>query len=136
MKDGFVKVATVTPDIKVADCVFNKEQIMQCIKKAESKEIKILVFPELCLTGYTCGDLFLQEPLLRAAKKALIEIANATTNMDVLTFIGLPLQYNGKLFNVAAALQNGRVLGFIPKCNIPNIRSFMKLDISQKGIRK
>lgn len=133
MKDGFVKVATVTPDIKVADCEFNKEQIMQCIKKAESKEIKILVFPELCLTGYTCGDLFLQEPLLRAAKKALIEIANATTNMDVLTFIGLPLQYNGKLFNVAAALQNGRVLGFIPKCNIPNYSEFYEARHFTKG---
>lgn len=133
MKDGFVKVATVTPDIKVADCEFNKEQIIQGIKKAESREIKVLVFPELCLTGYTCGDLFLQEPLLRAAKKALIEIANATTNMDVLTFIGLPLQYNGKLFNVAAALQNGNVLGFIPKCNIPNYSEFYEARHFTKG---
>ncbi|WP_066715618.1 NAD(+) synthase [Clostridium sp. Marseille-P299] len=124
MRDGFLKVAAATPDIKVADCEFNKEQIINCIKKAENEDVKVLVFPELCLTGYTCGDLFLQETLLRAAKNALIEIAEYTANMDAIIFIGLPLQNNGKLYNVAAAVQNGKVLGFIPKCHIPNYSEF------------
>lgn len=133
MKDGFVKVATVTPDIKVADCEFNKEHIIKDIIEAENKGIKVLVFPELCLTGYTCGDLFLQEPLLRAAKNSLVEIAEATTNMDVLTFVGLPFQYNGKLYNVAAAVQNGKILGFVPKCNIPNYSEFYEARHFTKG---
>lgn len=124
MRDGFLKVATVTPDIKVADCEFNKEQIISCIKKANSEDVKVIAFPELCLTGYTCGDLFLQEPLLRSAKNALIEIAESTSNMDAIVFVGLPLQNNGKLYNVAAAIQNGRVLGFVPKSHIPNYSEF------------
>ena len=109
MRHGFVKVAAATPDIRVADVEFNTEKICEAIGEACENRAKILVFPELCVTGYTCGDLFTQDALLKAAKDALVKIAEFTADKDILAFVGAPLCVSGKLYNVAAAMNRGRV---------------------------
>lgn len=124
MKHGFIKAAAMTPKIRVADPVYNAQQICLELAKALEREAKIIVFPELCITGYTCGDLFLQELLLTEAKEQLLVIAEKTKGTDALVFVGLPLVRESKLYNVAAALHDGKVLGFIPKANIPAYAEF------------
>ena len=124
MKHGFVKAAAVTPKIKVADPAYNAKQICACMGAALEREAKIIVFPELCLTGYTCGDLFLQELLLREAKEQLQVVCEASEGSDALVFIGLPVEKDHKIYNVAAVLQNGEVLAMIPKRYIPAYAEF------------
>ena len=124
MIHGFIKVCAATPDIKVADCEYNAGQIIELMKKCEEQEVKIVVFPELCITGYTCSDLFLQDTLLRTAKEQLIKIVHATAGMEILAIVGLPYARYGKLYNVAAVVQNGRVLGMVPKTHLPNYSEF------------
>lgn len=124
MKHGFVKAAAVTPKIKVADPVYNARQICSCMEKAIEKGAKIIVFPELCITGYTCGDLFLQELLIREAEEQLKVIASETEGSDALVFVGLPMEKDHKLYNVAAAIQDGSVLALIPKRFIPAYAEF------------
>ncbi len=124
MQHGFLKVAAVTPKIQVADPVYNSTVICEKIDEAFAAGAAVLVFPELCITGYTCGDLFWQESLLSAAKEGLEKIAAHTLGKKGLVFVGLPLEYGGKLYNVAAALAEGRVLGYVPKTYIPNYNEF------------
>ena len=124
MKHGFIKVAAATPEVKVADCIWNGEQTIKLIEEAEEQGVKVLVFPELGITGYTCGDLFLQDTLLDAAQKTMWKIVESTEGKDVFVFAGLPLQVRDKLYNVAAAIQNGELLGLIPKQYIPNYSEF------------
>ena len=124
MRDGFLRVAAATPDVKVADVEFNRKQMEESILDARKKGAKILVFPELGLTSYTCGDLFLQKALLTKAKDELRELIRFTKGDDMLIFAGLPWEYNNKLFNVAAAIQDGRLLGLVPKMNLPNYSEF------------
>ncbi|MBD5512175.1 MAG: NAD(+) synthase [Lachnospiraceae bacterium] len=124
MKQGFVKVAAVTPKIKVADPQYNAEQIKERLAEAYDKGAKVIVFPELCLTGYTCCDLFLQELLLEEALQQLIGLAGFTRGHDALVFVGLPFEKDGKLYNVAAALQDGMILGMVPKRYIPVYAEF------------
>ncbi|MDE5801628.1 MAG: NAD(+) synthase [Lachnospiraceae bacterium] len=124
MKQGFVKVAAVTPKIKVADPQYNAEQIKERLTEAYDKGAKVIVFPELCLTGYTCCDLFLQELLLEEALQQLIGLAGFTRGHDALVFVGLPFEKDGKLYNVAAALQDGMILGMVPKRHIPVYAEF------------
>lgn len=124
MKDGFVKVAAVTPRIRVADPEYNAGQITEQIELAASEGAKIIVFPELSLSGYTCGDLFLHDTLINECRVQLKNIADATTAYDSLIFVGLPYSYGGKLYNVAACLHRGLVLGLIPKTNLPNYSEF------------
>lgn len=124
MKQGFVKVAAVTPKIKVADPQYNAEQIKARLAEAYDKGAKVIVFPELCLTGYTCCDLFLQELLLEEALQQLIGLAGFTKGHDALVFVGLPFEKDGKLYNVAAALQDGMILGMVPKRHIPVYAEF------------
>ncbi len=124
MKDGFVKVAAATPKIKVADTVHNAEAITDIILEAGAGGAKIIVLPELCITGYTCHDLFLQEKLLEEAEAALLNIVEKTAGVDALSFVGLPFEKDGKLYNVAAAIKGGRVLGLIPKSCIPSYGEF------------
>ncbi len=126
MKDGFIKVAAATPEVRVADCIWNGEQTIQLIEEAELQGIKVLVFPELGITGYSCGDLFLQDTLLNAAKKTMWKIAEATEGKDVFVFVGLPLEIKDKLYNVAAAIQNGELLGLVPKQYVPNHSEFFE----------
>ena len=124
MKHGFLKVAAVTPKIRVADPEYNAKVIIEQMEEASDKGAKIIVFPELCLSSYTCNDLFLQELLLKSCKEQLKEIVDATEFLDVLVFVGLPIEKSGKLYNVAAVLHRGEVLAFIPKANIPNYSEF------------
>lgn len=124
MKQGFVKVAAVTPKIKVADPQYNAEQIKERLAEAYDKGAKVIVFPELCLTGYTCCDLFLQELLPEEALQQLIGLAGFTRGHDALVFVGLPFEKDGKLYNVAAALQDGMILGMVPKRYIPVYAEF------------
>ena len=102
MKHGFLKVAAVTPKIKVADPIYNARVICDKLNEAYEHGAKIIVFPELCLTGYTCGDLFLHEILLEEAKKQLVKITEATEGKDAVVVLGLPLERDGRLYNVAA----------------------------------
>ena len=124
MKHGFIKAAAMTPKIRVADPVYNAEEICKGIREAGGKGARIIVFPELCITGYTCGDLFLQELLLSQAREALHTVADATQGSDALVFVGLALEKDHKLYNVAVVLQNGEVLAFIPKRYIPSYAEF------------
>ena len=124
MRDGFVKVAAVTPKIRVADTKYNAGVIVEGIREAAAAGAKVIVLPELDITGYTCSDLFLQEYLLEQAKRALGTIAEETAEVDAILFVGLPLAYNGKLYNVAAVLCRGEVLGFVPKTYLPNYNEF------------
>ena len=127
MKDGFIRVCAATPDIRVADCQYNEKNIMKLMDEAYAKQISVLVFPELCITGYTCGDLFLQDVLLSAAQDSLKHIVEHSTGMKMLMFVGMPFMHKGKLFNVAAAICGGRLLGLVPKKNIPNYSEFYEL---------
>lgn len=120
MRHGFVKVAAVTPDIRVADCIFNGDSIIKEMKYCADRGVKIAVFPELSITGYTCGELFLQERLLSSALNTLKRIIKASWGMDMLTFVGLPFETDGKLYNVAAVFKDGELLGMVPKKYIPN----------------
>lgn len=124
MKDGFVKVAALTPKIRVADCVYNAAEICRMMDEAYEKGAKLMVFPELCITGYTCGDLFWQETLLREAREELCHILSHTKGKKALVFVGLPWEKEGKLYNVAAVLGNGQLLGLVPKRYLPNYNEF------------
>ena len=124
MRDGFIKVAAASPSLKVGNPSFNKDRIIKLMNEAEAKGVKILVFPELSITGYTAGDLFFQSALLESATEALLEIAEASAALDVLSFVGYPLRYNGKLYNTAAAVKGGRILAFVAKRNLPNYSEF------------
>lgn len=124
MIHGFVKVAAATPDIKVGDCEYNSERIIGLIEECEEKEVKVVVFPELCITGYTCGDLFLQDVLVDSARDQLSHMIQATVGKDILAVVGLPFEKNNKLYNTAAVIQDGRLLGIVPKENIPNYSEF------------
>lgn len=124
MRDGFFRVAAVTPEIRVADPVFNRERICERIEEGEALGAGLMVFPELCVTGYTCGDLFLQYPLIRSAREQLLKIAECTRDKHMLVFVGLPWEHGGKLYNAAAALCGGKVLGIVPKTYLPNYSEF------------
>lgn len=136
MRHGFIKVAAATPDIRVADVDYNKGQIMKQMDEAAEAGAKIIVFPELCITGYTCSDLFLQDILLNSAKKALVEIAEHTKNLDALVFVGVPIAVGGELYNVAAALNHGNILGFTTKSFLPNYGEFYEMRQFRPGPKK
>ena len=124
MKYGYVKVAAATPYVHVADCQSNAKEILKLVRRMEKIKVKVMVFPELCITGYTCEDLFWQKPLLDGALEALKTICKGTRSTDALIFVGLPLEAGGKLYNAAAVLCHGEVLGFVPKCHLPNHNEF------------
>jgi len=126
MRDGFISVAAGTPKIRVADCRYNAEQIFTLMREADKQGVKVLALPELCLTGYTCGDLFLQDTLLRGAEEGLQTILEATRNLEIVTALGLPVwdKWDNKLYNCAAIIQKGEILGLIPKVYLPNYGEF------------
>ncbi len=126
MKDGFISVAAGTPKIRVADCRYNAEQIFTLMREADKQGVKVLALPELCLTGYTCGDLFLQDTLLHGAEEGLQTILEATRNLDIVTALGLPVwdKWDNKLYNCAAVIQKGEILGLVPKAYLPNYGEF------------
>lgn len=124
LKYGFVKTAAATPKIRVADCEFNANQIIEQIKEANSNGASLIVFPELCITGYTCSDLFLQSTLLRAAENAVERIIRETENLDIISIVGVPIAHRQSLFNCAVVIFKGDILGVVPKINIPNYSEF------------
>lgn len=127
MRHGFIKAAAATPDIRVADCGYNAEKIVNLMRCADESGVKLLVLPELCVTGYTCGDLFLQKTLLDGALAALEKIVGESRDLSLLAVLGLPLIWEGKLFNCAAVVGEGRVLGVVPKTHLPNYGEFYEL---------
>lgn len=124
MKFGFVKVAAAVPSVKVADCKFNAQQAENMIAVADGKGIQILVFPELNLTGYSCGDLFGQQLLLEQAEFALMRVMNNTRQLDIISIVGMPVVVNTALVNCAVAFQKGKILGIVPKTYLPNYKEF------------
>lgn len=124
MKDGFVKIACAVPELKVADCNYNTDKIIGLISEAYSKNVKIICFPELSITGYTCGDLFFQSSLLNSAEENMLRIAQSTADMEIISIVGLPFVFVNKIYNCAAVIYKGKILGIIPKANIPNYSEF------------
>ena len=124
MKDGFLKAAALSPALRVADCGYNAAQIVDAMRQCSQRGVKLAVFPELCLTGYTCGDLFLQRTLQQGALDALDQVLSASIGLDLVTLVGLPLLLHGKLYNCAAVVSGGRLLGLVPKTYLPNYAEF------------
>ena len=124
MKDGFLKAAALSPALRVADCIYNAGQIVRELQAAAARGVKLAVFPEFCLTGYTCGDLFLQHTLQQGALEGLQTVLDVSRELDTVVLVGLPLLVRGKLYNCAAVLCRGRVLGLVPKTYLPNYGEF------------
>ncbi len=133
MKDGFIKIACATPELKVADCDYNADKITELIKDAFQKGVKVICFPELSITGYTCGDLFLQSALLNSAEENLLRIVNETAEMEIISIVGIPFAYVNKLYNCAVVIYKGEILGIVPKKNIPNYSEFYEARHFTKG---
>ena len=124
MRDGFIKVAAGTPHIRVADCRYNAESCFTLMREAYRQGVRVLALPELCLTGYTCGDLFLQPTLLRGAEEALATVLEATKSLDMVTALGLPVCFENKTYNCAAVIHQGEILALVPKTYLPNYGEF------------
>lgn len=142
MNYGFVKVAAAVPRVKVADCKFNSERLEGLIAIAEGKGVQILTFPEMCITGYTCGDLFAQQLLLEQAEMALMQILNNTRQLDIISILGMPVVVNSTIINAAVAIQKGKILGVVPKTYLPNYKEFYEqrwftsaLQVSETNVR-
>ena len=124
MKYGFIKVAAGVPVVKVADVEYNVQQIENLIAQAEGKGVEIIVFPELCITGYSCQDLFREQLLLDKAEEGLMLLLDFTRKLDIISIVGLPVVVNGLLYNCAAVIQSGSLLGIVPKTYLPNYGEF------------
>lgn len=121
---GFVRFAAATPSLRVADCQYNTDEILKMIVDAENEGVSAIVFPELCITGYTCGDLFLDNTLLKESKKNLSRILDVTRQLSMVIVVGMPLEISNRLYNVAVVLNQGRLLGVVPKTFLPNYGEF------------
>ncbi len=135
MKDGFIKTACASPELRVADVKYNADNIIKNITEVAEKGAKLIVFPELAITAYTCGDLFLQESLLSGAEKELLRIADETKSLDITSVTGLPYVVGDKLYNCAAVINKGYIKGLVPKMNIPNYNEFYELRHFSEGVR-
>ena len=124
MKHGFLKVACATPKIKVADCDYNVNEMISIAKESNDKRVKVLVFPELCITAYTCADMFFSNVLLDSANEALKKYIRETQEYDMLSILGLPVVYENKIYNCAAVVKGGELLGVIAKSNLPTYGEF------------
>jgi len=127
MRHGFIKAAAGTPSIRVGDCAHNAQRIRALFARAHKQGVRLLVLPELCVTGYTCGDLFLHDALLNAAEEAAFSLAQATRGLDMLCAFGAPLRFGGKLYNCAVVCHEGSILGVVPKTHLPNYGEFYEL---------
>jgi|GEM_PF-4907624 len=123
-KYGFVRVAAATPRVKVADTAFNKKEMEALIEKAEHEKVSLLVFPELSVTGYTCGDLFGSNLLIESAEKAVLALRDSTRGLEVTVVAGAPVRYNDRLYNCAIVIRNGQVKGIVPKIYMPTYNEF------------
>lgn len=130
---GYIKVATAIPIVQVADCDYNIQQVEHLLKKAASKGVQIIVFPELSITGYTCMDLFAQELLLDNAEKALLELLRRTKELDLLCMVGMPLRADNQLFNTCVVFQKGQILGIVTKTYLPNYKEYQEMRWFSSG---
>ena len=135
MKDGFLKAAALTPALRVADCAYNTAQIAAELRDAAARGVKLAVLPEFCLTGYTCGDLFLQHTLQQGALEGLATLVETSRSLDMVALVGLPFAVRGKLYNCAAVLCRGRILGLVPKTFLPNYGEFYEKRQFTPGVR-
>ena len=142
MNYGFVKVAAAVPHVKVADCKFNVEKIESLITVAEGKGVQIIIFPEMSITGYTCGDLFGQQLLLEEAEMGLMQILNNTRQLDIISIVGMPVVVNSTVINAAVVIQKGKILGVVPKTYLPNYKEFYEqrwftsaLQVAEDNVR-
>lgn len=124
MKYGFVNVAAAVPVVKVADVDYNVQQVEGLIAQAEGRKVEVIVFPELCITGYSCQDLFKEQLLLDRAEQGIMMLLDFTRKLDVISIIGAPVIINGLLYNCAVVLQGGTILGIVPKTYLPNYAEF------------
>ena len=124
MKYGFIKVATAIPEVKIADTKFNLEAIEKQIVLAEGQGVEIIVFPEFCITGYTCQDLFRQQLLLDDSEHAMMMLLDFTRQLDIITIVGIPVCVGPLLLNCAAVVQHGKIIGIVPKTYLPNYAEF------------
>ena len=136
MKNGFLRVAAATPKIKVADCIYNREQTEKLIDWAVDHQVQLLVLPELGITGYTCSDLFLQNRLLDLAKTQILQLRDDTKGKNIVVAAGFPMEWNGGLYNLAAVLFDGKVLGLVPKHCIPNYSEFYEARHFKEGMEQ
>lgn len=136
MENGFLRVSAATPKVKVADCIYNREQTEKAIDQAVENQVKLLVLPELGMTGYTCSDLFLQNSLLDSAKAQMIRLRDYTKGKNIVVTVGFPMEWNGSLYNLAAVLFDGKVLGLVPKRSIPNYSEFYEARHFKEGMEK
>lgn len=142
MNYGFVKVAAAVPRVKVADCKHNAERLECMIAVAQGKGVQLLVFPEMCITGYTCGDLFAQQLLLEEAEMGLMQIINTTRQFDIISILGMPIVVNSTVMNAAVVIQKGKILGVVPKTYLPNYKEFYEqrwftsaLQVAENSVR-
>src|SRR5574344_2654925 len=124
MNYGFVKVAAAVPSVKVADCKYNVQQIEKLVTIAEGKGVRVIAFPELSITGYTCGDLFQQQLLLDEAEMQLMQLLNNTRQLDIITIVGMTVFLGAEVINAAIVMQHGSLLGIVPKTYLPNYKEF------------
>ena len=124
MNDGFLKAAALSPSLRVADCAYNTSQILSQLKDAAARGVRLAVFPEFCLTGYTCGDLFLQSGLLRAAEESLADLLRRTADLPLAAIVGMPVPLGPALYNCAVVIGGGTIRGVVPKTFIPNYSEF------------
>ncbi|MDR1649087.1 MAG: NAD(+) synthase, partial [Synergistaceae bacterium] len=125
--EGYVRVAAATPSIRTAGCMYNAERILALMERAAKEEVQLLCLPELCVTGYTCGDLFLQDTLIRGAMEALAFLVEKSADFPLLVVAGTPFAHGGKLYNTAAVFGGGKLLGLVPKTHLPNYSEFYEL---------
>lgn len=135
-ENGFIRAAAISPSLRVADCAYNAQQILDAMQAFAAENVHLLCLPEFSLTGYTCSDLFLQEPLLRGAEKALVTILQASKGLNLVTLVGLPVRHNGKLYNCAAVVCGGELLGLVPKTCLPNYGEFYEKRHFQPGMEE
>ncbi len=133
MNDGYIRVASISPKVRVADVFYNSKQIIAHVKTAYENGASLAIFPELSVTAYTCGDLFLHEKLLSTALESVKSIAKETSDLDILFAVGLPIRYNCKLYNCAVFIKNGVILGVIPKIYLPNYNEFYEARYFSSG---
>ena len=135
-ENGFIRAAAASPALRVADCAYNADQIIGVMREYAEKNVQLLCLPEFALTGYTCSDLFLQDTLLRGAEDGLAAILKASEGLNVVVLVGLPVRHNGKLYNCAAVLCNGELLGLVPKVHLPNYGEFYEKRHFIPGMRE
>ena len=135
-ENGFTRAAAISPSLRVADCAYNAQQIVEAMQAFAAENVHLLCLPEFSLTGYTCSDLFLQEPLLRGAEKALGTILQASKGLNLVTLVGLPVRHSGKLYNCAAVVCGGELLGLVPKTCLPNYGEFYEKRHFQPGMEE